>query len=333
MSLKIGFNFVPFPQSIWDDMMDLSEGEFKLLGYIIRHTVGFRKSEVALNDEELLNGRKKKNGIDRYDRGCGISSPNTLKKAREKLIKLDFIERVGKNYIAKLDDEFYNNRQNIISENDTMNCQKLTPRVSETDTSRYIEGKDNYKDRENFERKPTHSMTGIPQGIENVLRNEGVTSSVIEILGRDIGTIVFLTQSPVFTNGRGLEKVIRTFAQLCGTGVNVPFDKLPDALSRWQDTLKRLPKGRGYSKWGLCGWIENMGWNLVEAPTTTWVEKLSANYPKLSVQLITDFQGESPEFYKTLEANQDEILRISQERQLPKHEFRDLVIERMKSNV
>lgn len=84
----------------------------------------------------------------------------------------------------------------------------------------------------------------------------------------------------------------------------------------------------------------NAGWRSVgEAPkerldyNQEQVKKLSTLYPKLSVQLITDFQGESPEFYKTLEANQDEILRISQDRQLPKHEFRDLVIERMKSNV
>lgn len=136
------------PQSIWDEAQDLSLGEFRLLGYIIRHTIGFRRDCEFLTDEELLNGRKIGNGK-RVDKGCGIKSANTLKKARESLIARGMIsvksDEQGNMYSALVDPE--DNGQNILSETDSntkignISYQKLTPQLSMIDTPRYIRGK------------------------------------------------------------------------------------------------------------------------------------------------------------------------------------------------
>ena len=88
--LKIGFNFVPLPRAIWDENLKLTLGEFRLLGYLIRHQVSFGNTNVRLSDEELLHGRKKRGGA-RMDSGCGIQGRNNLKVAREALIKRGWI--------------------------------------------------------------------------------------------------------------------------------------------------------------------------------------------------------------------------------------------------
>lgn len=132
MAIKISYNFVPMPQEIWDNNLDLSLAEFRLLGYILRHTVGFRKDDVRLTDDELSNGRKKFNG-DRFDKGCGVSI-NSIKYARESLIARDMLEVENKTYRAKID----NGQDLLLSKTDTTGCQTLTPKLSETDTQRYI---------------------------------------------------------------------------------------------------------------------------------------------------------------------------------------------------
>lgn len=81
---RIGFHFVAFPESIWDDDIHLTLGEFRLFGYIIRHTLVYGEDRVRLTDDELINGRKRADGT-RKDRGCGIRGPNNLTEAKDRL--------------------------------------------------------------------------------------------------------------------------------------------------------------------------------------------------------------------------------------------------------
>jgi hypothetical protein len=88
--LRIGFLFVPFPQDIWRNGLDMTLGEFRLLGYLLMHQVMFARAIVMLSDDELLNGRRLSDGS-RADRGCGIRGRNNLKDARERLEKKGWI--------------------------------------------------------------------------------------------------------------------------------------------------------------------------------------------------------------------------------------------------
>ena len=122
MSISLGFYFIPMPVAIWQDGVDLSKGEFRLLGYIIRHTIGFQNETVTLTDDEVLNGRKRKDGS-RIDGGCGLAT-NTMKDARDALIARDMIIFEDGFYAPKIE-----NRQNVLSETDNQ--------VSEIDNARY----------------------------------------------------------------------------------------------------------------------------------------------------------------------------------------------------
>lgn len=152
MGLRIGFNFVPFPQEIWDEGIDLSRNGFLLLGYLLRHTLGWRNTAIAISNEELISGRKKSDGT-RYDRGCGINSKRGIIDAREELLTLGWItaNREGTDpgrekytYSILLDSD--NNRPKDIGEvrkehprgdkNNTPQVTKMNPLGYENNTPR-----------------------------------------------------------------------------------------------------------------------------------------------------------------------------------------------------
>lgn len=91
--VRIPFSFVPFPREIWKENLDISLGEFRVLGYLLSRLY-FGQSQRPISDEELLNGELKEDGT-RRDKGCGLTSRNGLKIARESLISRGWIEAVN----------------------------------------------------------------------------------------------------------------------------------------------------------------------------------------------------------------------------------------------
>jgi hypothetical protein len=81
---RIEFGFIPFPLAIVDESADLSLGEYRLLGYLLRHRFRVKSEMLRLTQEDLLRGVKAPSG-ERRDRGCGITSGRDLKLARERL--------------------------------------------------------------------------------------------------------------------------------------------------------------------------------------------------------------------------------------------------------
>ncbi len=162
--IRIDFLFVPFPQEIWREGLDLTESEFKLLGYLLYHQARFGRGIIAMSDDEMLNGRRGPNGA-RVDSGCGIKGRNNLKTARQKLIDRDWLEceqdARGTKYKIQLSDvmEDVSKTDSGVSKIDTPVMQggiqngqkgypKRTGKVSEIDTHNkeekelYIEHKD-----------------------------------------------------------------------------------------------------------------------------------------------------------------------------------------------
>lgn len=80
----IGEHFVKMPQEIWDQNLDFTLGEFRLLGYLLRHQRRAKNDRVLVTQDELLNGRKRQDGT-RMDQGCGLSSARHIIAARTKL--------------------------------------------------------------------------------------------------------------------------------------------------------------------------------------------------------------------------------------------------------
>ena len=143
MGVKIGYYFVPFPESIWDDNLQLTLGEFRLLGYLLRHQVGMGVKPALLTDDELLNGVKRADGT-RRDQGCGLRGVNNLKDARRRLtergwldLKEDLTDRARPKrfYRVKVQPrEQVSETDSWVSETDSDRCPKRIPQVSETDT-------------------------------------------------------------------------------------------------------------------------------------------------------------------------------------------------------
>lgn len=84
MSAKVKFDFIPFPLAIVDDAIDLSLGEYRLLGYLLRHRFRVKSEQMRITQDELLRGVFAPNGV-RRDKGCGLTSGRDLKLARERL--------------------------------------------------------------------------------------------------------------------------------------------------------------------------------------------------------------------------------------------------------
>jgi hypothetical protein len=82
------------PVEIWDENINLSVAEFRLLGYLVRHQINLGQAIAPLTQDELMNGawgvrsdRKK----ERRDGGCGLTR-NALMRAIDALRKREWIE-------------------------------------------------------------------------------------------------------------------------------------------------------------------------------------------------------------------------------------------------
>lgn len=128
----ITFHFVPFPQEIWDDNIELSLAEFRLLGYLLRYYVRWGQSKrIRFTDDELLYGRKE-DGI-RIDSGCGISSANSLKDARKKLEEKGWITYTEDHSDKARPKRYYAVNSSLFGENEQENSP-VNSRVSVFDT-------------------------------------------------------------------------------------------------------------------------------------------------------------------------------------------------------
>lgn len=139
---RIGFRFVPMPIEVWDGTNnDLTLGEFRLYGYLIRHQIRLGAPVIAITYDELVNGvwwpASEQQERRRVDFGCGLVR-NAIKKALELLEKRGWIEvnDVSKNSRPNLavrvifdeekvsrHDTFENGK---VSQHDTSNCHNVT---------------------------------------------------------------------------------------------------------------------------------------------------------------------------------------------------------------
>ena len=91
MGIKLGFYYVPYPQAIWDEGINLSHNGYRMLGYLSRHTLTFGHKQVKLTDDEFLHGRIDHATGQRFDKGCGIKSKQGLINARAELLALGWV--------------------------------------------------------------------------------------------------------------------------------------------------------------------------------------------------------------------------------------------------
>lgn len=84
--MKLDFAFVPFPREIWTESIDLTQAEFRLLGWFCCN-LRFGTSQPDIADEQILDG---------YHSGecgyppCGLSR-NSMKRSRESLMSRGFL--------------------------------------------------------------------------------------------------------------------------------------------------------------------------------------------------------------------------------------------------
>jgi len=90
-SARIAFGFIPFPVAIVDEDARLSLGEYRLLGYLLRHRFRVKSDMVRITQDELLRGVLGPDGK-RRDKGSGITSGRDLKMARLKLEKRGWLK-------------------------------------------------------------------------------------------------------------------------------------------------------------------------------------------------------------------------------------------------
>jgi len=84
--MKLGFDFVPFPRDIWSDGIELSQSEFRLLGWFL-YNLQFGIKQMDATDDNILRGVKK-NGKN-YP-AVGLSR-NSMQKARDSLIEKNML--------------------------------------------------------------------------------------------------------------------------------------------------------------------------------------------------------------------------------------------------
>jgi hypothetical protein len=85
--MRLGFDFVPFPREIWTEGIELSQSEFRLLGWFCAH-LKFGKSQFDMTDDNILAGVKKDGRI--YP-AVGLSR-NSMRAARSALIEKKLLE-------------------------------------------------------------------------------------------------------------------------------------------------------------------------------------------------------------------------------------------------
>src|SRR5690348_9889308 len=85
-------NTTPVPDVLFDELLStLSGAELKVLLYIIRRTVGFKKTTDAISLTQFRNGITTRDGKT-LDRGCGIKDRQTIINALESLEEKKCIE-------------------------------------------------------------------------------------------------------------------------------------------------------------------------------------------------------------------------------------------------
>lgn len=85
-SKKFGGFYVPNSTQVPDDIFDvwmpvLSGAELKVLMYIARRTLGFKKQQDAISISQMVNGITKRNG-EVLDRGTGLSRASAIRAAK-----------------------------------------------------------------------------------------------------------------------------------------------------------------------------------------------------------------------------------------------------------
>jgi hypothetical protein len=129
------------PVEIWDDYIDFTLAEFRLLGYLIRHQIRFGRSIPSVTQDELLNGlwnARTSRVRARKDKGCGLAR-NSLKQALDLLQAKGWIELVDisenpniprwavRVVLADDDSELGSSSEPQVSNFDTQRRQTLTP--------------------------------------------------------------------------------------------------------------------------------------------------------------------------------------------------------------
>src|SRR5690348_7160239 len=75
----------PLPDEIYDEWVPvLGEAELKVLLYIVRRTLGFRKGADAISLKQFLGGIVTRDGRV-LDRGCGVKSRPNIVRALKSL--------------------------------------------------------------------------------------------------------------------------------------------------------------------------------------------------------------------------------------------------------
>jgi len=75
----------PTPDELFDDwLVELGEAELKIILYIIRRTLGFRKNADAISYNQFLHGITTRDGRV-LDRGCGVRNRTNIARALAKL--------------------------------------------------------------------------------------------------------------------------------------------------------------------------------------------------------------------------------------------------------
>ena len=75
----------PTPDELFDEwLVELGEAELKIILYIIRRTLGFRKNADAISYNQFLHGITTRDGRV-LDRGCGVRNRTNLARALAKL--------------------------------------------------------------------------------------------------------------------------------------------------------------------------------------------------------------------------------------------------------
>ena len=83
----------PVPDEIFDRYLaELSGGALKVLLYIVRRTLGFRKDRDAISFNQFHKGVRARDGRV-LDRGCGLKSTSTINAALQELYDLGLINR------------------------------------------------------------------------------------------------------------------------------------------------------------------------------------------------------------------------------------------------
>lgn len=82
-------NWWPYPNELGLWWSSLTGSEQKVLDYILRHTIGFQKSEDAISYKQFTHG------VRNCDNGCGIRSSKTLSNAFKGLVNKGFVTKTG----------------------------------------------------------------------------------------------------------------------------------------------------------------------------------------------------------------------------------------------